>query len=320
MVRNNVLGTALDHGPRPEPWEYIPPAETHMLRSRYVAQTYKIQVMQPAQTRGELTHFPVVYVTDGNFAFDVLSGIALSMQLAGPNAPRFIVVGIGYPGDSPRAGARLRTRDLTFPRYPQLSTEPLLMEDVLLAEKGTKEFCGGEDFQQFIEHELITFIDAKYSTVAGERTYFGHSSGGGFGLFTMLTKAHLFSRYIVSSPGLSYHGVTTAGVRYDHYEFVLEQARAFVAAGTPLRGTRLYMSVGSEEEYEPQYVDWQLTSSFYRLTAFLKAAAIPGLELMTQVFPGAIHMAAWPMAFINGVQAVFGTGSWARSETRAARL
>ncbi len=320
MVRNSVLGNALEHGKRQEPWEYIPPVETHMLRSQHVAQTYKIQVMQPAQKRGEVTRFPVVYVTDGNFAFDVLSGIALNMQLSGRDAPRFIVVGIGYPGDSPRAGARLRTRDLTFPRYPQLSTEPLPVEGVPLAAKGTKDFCGGEDFQQFIEHELITFVDAQYSTLAGERTYFGHSSGGGFGLFTMFTKAHLFSRYIVSSPGLSYHGVTTAGVRYEHYDFVLERARAFVASGITLRGVKLYMSVGSDEEYEPQYLEWQLTSSFYRLAALLQAAAIPGLDLTTQVFPGATHMTAWPMAFINGVQALFGTGSWARSETRVARL
>ena len=286
---------------------HVPLIETHLIRSEHVAQTFKIEVMQPVQQRGEATRFPVVYVTDGNLAFDVLKGIALSLQLAERQVPRFMVVGIGYPGESPLAGAVLRARDFTFPGYPKLSTEPPPIEGVLVDEPGAKDFYGAEDFQRFIERELVPLIDGRYRTIPGDRTYFGHSVAGGFGLFTLFTQAHLFKNYIVSSPGLVYHGTSSAGVHYDDHDFVLQDARRFVASGTSLDGTRLFMSVGTAEEFEPNLAQWRLTSSFHRLVALMKAGNIPGLQFTAETFPGATHMTAWPLAFIDGVKCMFGT-------------
>jgi len=213
---------------------YFPPVESHVIDSKRVEQTFQIRVMRPEIERGECTRFPVVYATDGNFVFDVLKGISYGMQRSAHDAPRFILVGIGYPEDSPLAGAVLRARDLTFPNYPKLSFNPPPVEGVLVPKEGTKAFHGAEDFQQFIQHELIPFVDERYSTIPGERTYFGHSAGGGFGLFTLFTRTELFENYIISSPGLIYHGESSAGVRYEHYEFVLELARGFIASAKPL--------------------------------------------------------------------------------------
>src|SRR5687768_10090159 len=42
----------------------IPPVETHLIRSRHVQQTFKVQVMRPARKKGSAERFPVVYVTD----------------------------------------------------------------------------------------------------------------------------------------------------------------------------------------------------------------------------------------------------------------
>jgi uncharacterized protein len=291
-----------------EVYEFIPSVETHLIPSKYVKQTFKIQVMQPARQRGLAPKFPVVYATDGNFAFDVLKGISFSMQASGFAAPRFILVGIGYPSDSPEAGSVLRARDLTFPGYPQFSTKPPPVEGVLVADEGTKDFFGGQDFQQFIEEELIPHIDDKYQTVRGDRTYFGHSAGGSFGLFTVFTKSHLFRNYIISSAGLVCHGELSTGIRYENYDFLLQDARRFIASGKSLCGIRVYLSVGTEEEFESAYAPWQLTSSFYRLSGLLKAALIPGLNLTTQAFPGETHMTVWPLAFTQGIQAVFGSG------------
>ena len=287
-----------------------PPIETHLIPSKHVRQTFKIQVMRPAKRVGETARFPVVYITDGNFQFDALKGISYSIQTSPRDAPRFILVGIGYPSESPAAGLMLRARDLIFPGYPKLSTKPPPIDGVLVAEPGTKDFSGAEDFQRFIESELIPLIDGKYETIPGDRTYFGHSAGGGFGLFTLFTKSSLFKKYIISSPGLIYHGKSTAGVTYDNYDFALREARRFIESGRSLGGVRVYLSVGTEEEFEPGYEVWQLTSSFYRLARVLEAGNIPGLELITDVFDGETHMTVWPMSFSHGVQAVFGTGPW----------
>ncbi len=274
--------------------------------------------MQPARQRGDATRFPVLYCTDGNFAFDALKGISYSLQKSGRDLPPFIVVGIGYPDECPLAGAVLRARDLTFPGYPRLSIDPPPVDGVLLAAEGTRNFHGAEDFQKFIELELIPLIDARYPTTPDARTYFGHSAGGGFGLYTLFTRSELFRNYIISSPGLIYHGESSAAVRYEDYDFVLQDARLFIASGKRLDGVNVHMSVGSEEEFEPGLAQWRLTSSFYRMTALLNGASIPGLRLMTEVFPGETHMSVWPMAFIHGVQAVFGTRLPERS--RAAKV
>jgi len=180
--------------------DYFPAVHTHLITSRHVAQTFQIRVMQPLQERGETTRFPVVYATDGNLTFDVLKGISHSMQGRESGTIRFILVGIGYPGDCCEAGDMLRGRDMTFPGYPKFSSTPPPVEGVLVAEAGTKDFYGADDFQNFIGHELLPFIDARYRTIPGDRTYFGHSLGGGFGLFTLFTRPELFKNYLISSP------------------------------------------------------------------------------------------------------------------------
>lgn len=290
----------------PQDRKYCPAIETHLIPSRHVPQTFKIQVMLPVVQRGETTRFPVVYSTDGNFSFDVLKGLSWSMQLSGHDAPRFILVGISYPGDNPLVGASLRARDLTFPRYPRLSTQPPPFEGVPAVVEG-KDFYGAEDFQRFIEYELIPLIEEKYPTAPGDRTYFGHSAGGGFGLFTMFGATRLFTNYIISSPGLTYHGESSAGVHYDNHDFLLQYARKFIEDGGGLDGIRLYMSVGTEEEFEPALAQWRLTSSFYRMVSLLRSAPNLRFKFTSEAFVGETHSTVWPMAYMHGVRAVFGT-------------
>jgi len=292
--------------------EYFSAVETLLIDSQFVHQTFKVQVMLPARKRGESARFPVVYLTDGNFAFDALKGIANSLQTLERNAPRFILVGIGYPSDSPKAGVMLRCRDFTFPGYPRFSTSPPSIEGVLVAEKGTKEFDGADDFQQFLDQELIPLIDEKYDSIAGDRTYFGHSAGGGFGLYTLFTRSELFNRYIISSAATTYHGRTSTGDQYEQYDFLIRVARRFLESGGCAGDATVYLSVGSEEEFEPGLQEWQLTSSFYRLAALLTVKSIPGLKVISEVLPGETHMTVWPIAFMHGIQAVFGTGRWSR--------
>lgn len=289
-----------------ESYSHVPPVETHFIRSRYVQETFKIQVMRPAQRRGDAARFPVIYATDGNLAFDVLKGISYSMQLSSHHTPPFILVGISYPADNPYAGLILRARDLTFADYPQLGIRPPPLEGVLLPEKDGKDFYGAEEFSAFIEHELIPFVDERYPTLPGQRIYFGHSAGAGFGLYTLFTKRWLFSHFIASSPGLIYHGISGAGIHYQEHEFLLRYAQRFISSAGALPDTRLYLSVGSEEEFEPGLQQWRMVSSFRRMTQLLNSEAIAGLTLTTEILPGETHATAWPVAFMHGVRAVLG--------------
>lgn len=282
----------------------IPPVETHLLRSETIKQTFKIQVQRPPRMAGQPDRFPVVYVTDANLFFDMCRDLSLSLQTA-QEAPPFILVGIGYPSDALLAGYKLRWREFTFPPYPQCDPNacPDFDEDQLVPEEGAKNFYGGEDFRQFIKENLIPFIDAKYATVPDNRTYFGYSGGGFFALFTLFTDPSLFKNYICGSPGLLMHGVTPGGFAYDNYDCGGLLVRDFIASGKSLDGIKLYMSMGEDEEN----VVWKMVQGFYDMLKSLKTAAIPGLQVMSELLPAESHITGVPNAFVHGVQAVFGT-------------
>lgn len=302
----------------------VPPVETHLLRSKHVQQTFKIQVLLPSRKKADNRRYPVVYVTDGNWVFDLCKSLSCLLQMSPGDAPPFILVSIGWPGDSPHAGALLRAREFSYPPYPPRGEAPFveqltqdedapLYEGTLLPEAGAKDYNGAEDFRRFISTELLPFIDSRYPTVAGDRTYFGHSGGGFFGLFTLFTEPELFRNYLVSSPGLLFHGKIDE-VQYKNYDCGVQMARSFMDSGKPLHGIKLYMSAGAEEEFEPAIAgDWQLVSGFYQFAAVLKKAAIPGLEFMTEVFPNETHITSWPISFMHGVQVALGTRRVSRS-------
>lgn len=276
-----------------------PSVETHLLVSRHVDQTFKVQVMLPPHRQGELLRMPVLYMTDGNSMFEAVRAASYGVQ------GRFILVGIGYPSDMPFAGAWLRARDLSFPGYPHLGLQPPDIEGVLLAPEGGATFYGSEQFLQFLAEELFPFVDKTYPTKSSPRGYFGHSLGAGFGLHCLLTRPALFNRYILSSPGLSYHGTTSGGRVYDNYDFAIGMIRDCAARAPRLMDAKLFMSAGSDEEFEPGLEAWRLTSSLYRTAAVLRDVAIPGLEVQTEVFPRETHGTVWLSSITRGIRAVF---------------
>jgi len=288
--------------------EYFPSTETHLLASKCVSQVFKIQVMRPLQASSSNRRFPVVYATDGNAVFDMFKGLCGVLQAFNPQWPRFILVTIGYPGDSPVAGELLRGRDMTFAGCPDyFSGFPLFgrWSDVLTPEPGSQYFGGAEAFQRFIAEELIPLVDRDYETLPEDRTYFGHSLGAGFGLFMLFSQTSLFRRYVLSSPTLSYHGETPSGVSYRNHDFLLDRAREFLTGDPSLQGVKLYLSVGTQEEFEPLIANWRFTSSFYRLVALFKSTTTAGFAPITEVFSGERHATVWPIAFMHGIQALF---------------
>jgi predicted alpha/beta superfamily hydrolase len=286
----------------------LPPvSDTHLLASAHVDQTFKIQVLRPPRTNGDERRFPAVYATDGNLTFDLLK--ALSYQLAGAptGIPPFLLVTIGYPSDSPYAGSILRMRDLTAAPFPRIDprASPVEHEGVLIAAEGSPDFYGAPAFLRFIIEELFPFIEAGYETAADDRTYFGHSLGGFFGLYTLLTGQACFRNYILSSPSLSFHGVIPSASTPTASDFGLEMVESFIATGNALPDTKLYISAGEDEESELWLWGNNFTSSASRVGAVIKAAAIPGLKVVTELLPGDTHSTVMPSAFTRGLRTIW---------------
>jgi predicted alpha/beta superfamily hydrolase len=130
-------------------------------------------------------HFPVVYLLDGDAHFYSVVGMIHQLSEINGNqiCPDMIVVGI--PNTD-------RTRDLT----PTHVNKSIYMDS-----SATKTSGGGEKFTEFLEKELIPYIDANYPT-SPYRMLIGHSFGGLLVVNTLIHHSDLFNAYVAIDPSL----------------------------------------------------------------------------------------------------------------------
>ncbi|GJM13269.1 MAG: hypothetical protein DHS20C12_16720 [Pseudohongiella sp.] len=121
--------------------------------------------------------YPVVYLLDGNGHFHSVSGMIRQLSAVNGNTklPEMIVVGI--PNTD-------RMRDLT----------PTNAE-------GADTSGGSAEFLQFVETELIPYIEQTYP-VTGYRTFIGHSLGGLTVIDALFTMPEMFQNYVAIDPSL----------------------------------------------------------------------------------------------------------------------
>lgn len=270
----------------------------HLISSKHVAQTYRIRVWLPMRRADDSERFPVVYSTDSDDYFDGLTALAKHLHIHA-ETPRFILVGIGY--EHPRAAPVLRMRDLLthsirksfHSEVMQLAASPII--DHIDDPRVATETTDANDFLEFIHSELIPFINERYATVPVEDSYFGYSAGGAFGFHTLFTRPEVFKRYVLGSPATSCRG----------HHFGIETARAFIESGRSL-SAKVFVSMGELEEFKRGFGQFELVSGYILMVKYLRAAAIPGLDLSTQIFPGETHSVAWSLAFTRGLRAVMG--------------
>lgn len=292
--------------------------ERFEIASSEVDQTFAISVMYRLDADPERPP-PIVYATDANMTFEMFKSIACLLQLRQVDAPPFVLVGIGYPSDASYGGIMLRIRDFTVPPYPKWgpnwrtwfdSNSEIFKAhkgDILMPREGMPAVQGGQAFLRFIETELIPDVESRFACDPSRRIYFGHSGGGFFGLHTLFNHGHLFSDYIVSSPGIHFHGTAPGGVDYCDEEFGIKMLRDFLDRGGSLAGKRLYLSAGLDEEFEASVAPFKITSSVLRFAKSLFDASIEGLETKLEIHPDESHTTVWPIAFTHGLQMMLGT-------------
>lgn len=159
--------------------------------------------------------YPVLYILDAG-PLQRSSSEVLEVLAANGYAPETIVVGI------PNRSMETRQRDLT---------PPYMMTDI---DDSSSAPGRGDKFLEFIQQELIPYIDGQYSTSA-YRLISGNSRGGLLVLHSLMSKPDLFqARFCYSTPFW----------RQD--EIILQKFSDFITKADSLN-TFLFFSVGENE-------------------------------------------------------------------------
>jgi predicted alpha/beta superfamily hydrolase len=170
--------------------------ESVQLQSSTLKESRSLLISKPAGYDNSTDRYPVLYLLDGETHFHYASGIA-SFLAENDRMPKMLLVGIV-------SGGRVRrTHDLTTPSAVE-------MDNRFSPGNG-----GADAFLSFIADELIPFVDKTYRT-RPYRLLMGHSIGGLFGVYALVTKPTLFNAYIVADPSL-YWNNEAVGARAESF-------------------------------------------------------------------------------------------------------
>ena len=138
--------------------------ENHTVHSKILNEDREISIYTPENYAVTKTTYPVLYILDGQRYF--LNGVLYQNTLKWQEkTPDFIVVGINTDN---------RKRRKLF--YEEAET-----------------------FIQFLEQELVPYIDKNYRT-SSKRMFFGWEMGGGLGIELLARPKSIFAAYFISSP------------------------------------------------------------------------------------------------------------------------
>jgi len=248
--------------------------EVHPLRSRLLQRDYRLFVSLPADyDKQPALRYPVLFLTDTNYAFPLLRSIAHMARNQGRDLQDFILVGLSYAdGDSPQVS---RNRDYTPSARRDKSGD------------STAVYGQAEAYRRFIAEEVFPYVGKTLRADMGRKIFAGHSYGGLLGAHMLLTEHGMFQRYILSSPSLWYDD-----------GLMLKRAQAFVGQQRELKA-RVLLLVGELERGKGQ--DEDMVGDLRRFEAILRSARLPGLKVESRILAGEGHLTAFPAAITRGL-------------------
>jgi predicted alpha/beta superfamily hydrolase len=273
--------------------------EVHILRSKCVGDDFKIHV---GRCGFDDVHpdaaVPVLYVTDANGFFGAAVDMIRSMQLA-RHLPPMLVVGIGYRLGELGSTVDIRGRDLT-PSYDKVYDRVY---------PGRLPTGGAPRFLDFLRDELMPWIAKRVPVDPSATTLFGHSLGGLFSTYVMLTEPDTFAKYVVSSPSYWWDK-----------EMIFDYEAAYAGTHTDLRA-KAFFGIGANEDADGRVrEDTNMPEEARAITAAfpinmvatmqhfvetLSGRGYPSLNVTAQVFPDEFHITVAPLVLSRGLRWLF---------------
>lgn len=152
------------------------------IRSSIIDQEFQVKIRLPEGYSNSTLLYPVLYLLDGDHAFAMATDI-VQYLIYGEHIPDLIIVSTAYDSKEPphEGGKNMRNRDLVPFPLPYV-------DDMTPA---------GVQYLEFIQQELIPFVESNYQVSPSDRTLWGYSLGGIFALNALFQKPNLFQRYII---------------------------------------------------------------------------------------------------------------------------
>lgn len=221
--------------------------ETYKIHSSTIGEDYTIYVLKTDNYDTTNDRLPVLYMTDGDWNMTVAMN-CFSMLRQDYTTHEPLVVGIGYGKNENK-----RFRDL----------DPA---------------TGGPKFLEFIEKEVMPFIDKKYRTNS-ERAVYGYSMGGMFTTYVLFNRSDLFQKIYIGAPG-------------NNGRLLMPAAREYFKSHNELK-SKVFIGVGGFEKETARNID-----SF---TTYLKSKKLNDFEIASAITPNAGHGAALAAVMQNAV-------------------
>jgi predicted alpha/beta superfamily hydrolase len=167
----------------PVPKVSLDSTQLRTLRSAKIGSKYDLLVSLPEDYATSGKSYPVLYILDG-WHFPLMAFLQEN-NLYSKRMPPVIMVNVSH-GSSGEVMA-LRARDFTPTKTDK--------------ERGSG---GAAAFLDFLEHEVIPFVDRTYRTVPSDRGLLGHSYGGLFAIYCLEERPALFQRIVAASPAMGW--------------------------------------------------------------------------------------------------------------------
>jgi len=235
------------------------------LQSSSLKDTRTLLISKPAEYDKGADRYPVLYLLDGETHFPYTAAIA-DFLAANDRIPNMIVVGIAS-GDFQK-----RTHDLTPPSTAE-------MDNRFSPGNG-----GADAFLSFLESELVPYVDQNYRT-RPYRLLAGHSFGGLFAIYTLVTRPKLFNGYIVADPSVDWNN-----------RAVVAQAEAFLAHTASLQAD-FYMTATD--------LSGKVPNAVARLNTALTKSAPVGFRWKFEWMQQDDHMSIPLPSIYRGLETVF---------------
>jgi predicted alpha/beta superfamily hydrolase len=237
--------------------------EQRSLTSKKIGQKYDLLVSLPEDYATSGKSYPVLYILDG-WHFPLMAFLQ-DNDVYSKRVPPVIMVNISQ-GSGP-AVAALRARDFTPTKTSREATSG-----------------GAAAFLDFLEHEVIPFVDKTYRTVPSDRALLGHSYGGLFAFYCLEERPALFQRIVAASPSID----------WDHNLLMSAAARAKLSK-LPAN-VRLDLSVGDAGDN---------TEAATAFAAFLNQLKPAHLDYRFTVYHGENHNSVRLASFPAGLYWVY---------------